>query len=103
MIKSIVGLRYLFASDVSNSDSTNFLSIILNKQIRFIYGGTIIGLLIGYIAILSHYEEALASGSLHAAYAVCLLVLLYATIIAEAILRPLAAKLEHRELSTKFD
>lgn len=103
MIKSIIGLKYLFASDISSSDSTNFLSIILNKQIRFIYGGAIIGLLVGYVAILSHYEEALVSGSLHAAYAVCLLVLLYAAIIAEGLLRPLAAKLEHRELANKFD
>lgn len=93
IVKSILGLRYLFASDISTSDSTLYLSIILSKQVKFIYGGAFIGLIIGYISILSHYNEALKSDSLHAAYAVCLLVLLYASVIAEGILRPLAIKL----------
>ena len=96
MIKAIIGLKYLFASDISASDSTQFLSVIIKKQIHFIYGGAFIGLIIGYVAILSHYNEALETGSLHAAYAVCLLALLYAAMIAEGILRPLAYKLEHK-------
>ncbi|MGB1262055.1 MAG: helix-turn-helix domain-containing protein [Cognaticolwellia sp.] len=97
MIKSIIGLKYLFASDVATSDSTQFLSVILHKQIRFIYGGACIGLIIGLIAILSHFQESLDNGSLPAALAVCLLVLLYACIVAEGILRPLAAKLSARK------
>lgn len=97
IVKSILGLRYLFASDISTSDSTQYLSIILSKQVKFIYGGAFIGLIIGFISILSHYNEALESGSLHAAYAVCLLVLLYASIIAEGILRPLAIKLSQKK------
>ena len=93
MIKSIIGLKYLFAGDISSSDSTKFLSVIITKQISFIYGGALIGLMVGLIAIFSHYNESVADGSLYSAYAVCLVVLLYASVIAEAILRPLATKL----------
>lgn len=93
MIKSIIGLKYLFAGDISSSDSTKFLSVIITKQISFIYGGALIGLMVGLIAIFSHYNESIADGSLYSAYAVCLVVLLYASVIAEAILRPLATKL----------
>lgn len=98
MVKSIIGLKYLFASEISSSDSTLFLSVIISKQIKFIYGGALIGIIIGMISILSHYQESIESGSLHAAYAVCLLVLLYASVIAEGLLRPLSIKLSDRKL-----
>ena len=97
MVKSIIGLKYLFASEISTSDSTLFLSFIISKQIKFIYGGALIGIIIGMISILSHYQESIESGSLHAAYAVCLLVLLYASVIAEGVLRPLSIKLADRK------
>lgn len=100
LIKSIKGLSYLFANEISPTPATEFLSIILKKQIFFIYGAAFIGLLLGSIAIHANVEESIV---FHRAYAVNLLVLLYAAIIAEGILRPLAAKLEHRELSAKFD
>lgn len=100
LLKSLTGLSYLFASDISPTPATEFLSIIFKRQIYFIYGAALIGLLIGSIAIHANVDEAII---FHRAYAVNLVVLLYAAIIAEGILRPLAAKLEHRELSAKFD
>jgi len=99
LIKSIKGLSYLFASDISSTPATEFLSIILKKQIVFIYGAALIGLLIGSIAIHTNVDESIV---FHRAYAVNLVVLLYAAIIAEGILRPLSTKLEHRDLASKF-
>lgn len=100
LIKSIKGLSYLFASEISSTPATEFLSIILKKQIRFVYGAAFIGILLGSIAIHANVEESIV---FHRAYAVNMLVLLYAAIIAEGILRPLATKMEHRELANKFD
>jgi transcriptional regulator with XRE-family HTH domain len=92
LVKSITGLRYLFASEVNYSPASNHLSKILTDQIKFVYGGSAVGALIGLIAILSHTspgEEAVLP-----AYAVMLLVILYAAIISECILRPLSTKLK---------
>lgn len=100
LLKSFKGLSYLFASDISPTPATEFLSVIFKRQIYFIYGAALIGLLIGSIAIHTNVDEAII---FHRAYAVNLVVLLYAAIIAEGLLRPLAAKLEHRELANKFD
>ena len=97
LIKSFTGLRYLFANDISQTPASNFLSEILKKQIYFVYGGAIIGFLIGSVAIHSHMGiEDPISQAIHPAYAVNLLVLLYSALIAEGILRPLATKLESR-------
>lgn len=100
LIKSFKGLSYLFASEISPTPATEFLSVILKKQIYFIYGAALTGLLIGSIAIHTNVDEAIV---FHRAYAVNLVVLLYAAIIAEGILRPLSAKLEHRVLANQFD
>lgn len=100
IMKSVLGFKYLFTNEISSSDATLFLSTIIKQQIYFVYGGAFIGIIIGYIAILSHYNELIANESLYAAYAVCLLVLLYAAIIAEGILRPLSAKLNRHQIST---
>ena len=102
LVKSISGLSYLFANDISSSPATSYLAEIYNKQIWFLYGGSLIGLIIGVIAIFSHYGQIDTEGALHASYAVNLLVLLYAAIIAEGILRPLCAKLKSRDIATKF-
>ena len=59
----------------------------------FIYGGAFIALLLGSIAIHANVSESLV---FHRAYAVNILILLYAAIFAEGILRPLVAKLESR-------
>jgi len=103
LTKSISGLGYLFANDISHSPATDFLAEIYAKQIRFVYGGAFIGLLIGIISIHGNYANIEAKYTIHAAYAVCLLVVLYSAILAEAILRPLSTKLSSRELATKFD
>ncbi len=100
LIKSIKGLSYLFASEISSTPATEYLSLIFKKQIYFIYGAALIGLLIGSIAIHTNVDEAIV---FHRAYAVNLIVLLYSAIFAEGILRPLSAKLEQRELVTQFD
>ncbi|WDD98409.1 helix-turn-helix domain-containing protein [Thalassomonas actiniarum] len=98
LMKSIRGLRYLFASEISPSPASDYLSLIFKKQITFLYGGALIGLLTGSVAIHSHHGALDSDTSLHTAYAVNLLILLYGAIIAEAIFRPLAIKLESREL-----
>lgn len=91
--QSIIGLRYLFSSDIKHSPASEFISVIIQKQVSFIYGGALIATLVGSIAILSS-SDALASHVVFLnAFAVNLLVLLYASIIAEGILRPLSAKL----------
>ncbi|NQZ79656.1 MAG: helix-turn-helix transcriptional regulator [Colwellia sp.] len=100
LIKSLKGLSYLFATDISPTPATEFLSLIFKKQIFFIYGAAFIGLLLGSIAIHTNVAETII---FHRAYAVNLLVLLYAAIFAEGILRPLSTKLEHRYLAAKFD
>lgn len=99
LMKSIRGLRYLFATEINPCPASDYLSLIFKKQIYFLYGGAAIGLLIGSVAIHSHYGELGSDAGLHTAYAVNLLVLLYGAIIAEAILRPLAIKLENRGLN----
>jgi len=92
MMKSITGLRYLFANDINHSPASNHLSRILNSQIKFVYGGSAVGALIGLIAIFSHTTPG--EETVFPAYAVMLLVVLYAAIISECILRPLSIKLK---------
>lgn len=93
MTKSMVGLKYLFSNEIADTPAKQYLAFILKKQIHFSYGGAIIAVLIGSIAIHSNISDSLV---FHRAYAVNILVLLYASIIAEGILRPLVAKLENR-------
>ena len=102
LIKSISGLGYLFANDINHTPASEFLSVILKKQITFIYGAAFIATLIGSIAIFSSSEAVNNIEIFLAAFAVNLLIVLYAAIIAEGILRPLSTKLEHRDLAIKF-
>ncbi|GLX78079.1 hypothetical protein tinsulaeT_14190 [Thalassotalea insulae] len=102
LVKSITGLGYLFTNDINHSPASEFLSIILKKQVSFIYGAALIAALIGTIAIFSSNEAVTSNEIFYPAFAVNLLIILYAAIIAEGILRPLATKLEHRDLATKF-
>ena len=96
LVKSILGLRYLFSNDIADTPASQYLAIILSKQIYFLYGGAIIAFVIGIIAIQSNMPAD--SEGLGAAYAVSLLVVLYAAIFAEGILRPLAIKLTNSQL-----
>jgi transcriptional regulator with XRE-family HTH domain len=103
LFSSILGLRYLFSTEISSTPSSKFLTVIIAQQIKFIYGGALIGVLIGCVAIHSS-EQAIANHTIfHAAYAVNLLVLAYAAIVAEGLLRPLAAKLAASELMECVD
>ena len=103
LLQSIKGLRYLFANEITPSSATEFLSTILKKQVFFMYGGALIALLVGSISIHGNYKFIESDADFHAAYAVNILILLYAAIISEGILRPLAIKLERRKLTDKFD
>ena len=96
LIKSITGLKYLFSNEIEITPASHYLARIFNKQIHFIYGGAFIALLIGSIGIHSNVSESLV---FHRAYAYNMLVLFYAAIFAEGILRPLATKLEKSELT----
>ena len=92
LLKSITGLRFLFTNEIEATPASQYLSRILAKQIWFIYGGAFIGVLIGRIAIQANMPAD--SDGLGAANAVNLLVLLYAAIFSEGVLRPLAIKLK---------
>ena len=96
MIKAMLGLKYLFTTEISHTPASEYLAYILNRQIYFTYGGALIAVLIGSIAIHSNVSETL---TFHRAYAVNLLVLLYAAIFAEGILRPLTTKLAAKTLN----
>lgn len=93
MTKSMLGLKYLFSNEIADTPASQYLGVILTKQIYFAYGGAFIAVLIGSIAIHSNVSGTII---FHRSYAVNLLVVLYASILAEGILRPLAAKLEKR-------
>ncbi|PCI59163.1 MAG: transcriptional regulator [Gammaproteobacteria bacterium] len=92
LVKSITSLRFLFTNDIKETPASQYLALILAKQIWFLYGGAFIGVLIGFVAIYSNMAEIDAMGP---AYAVNMLVLLYAAIFSEGILRPLSVKLAH--------
>ena len=96
LIKSLTGLRYLFSNEIKATPASYYLARILNKQISFIYGGAFIALLIGSIAIHSNVSESFI---FHRAYAVNIVILFYAAIFAEGVLRPLVIKLEKTELT----
>ena len=98
LFKSIKGLGYLFASDISQSPANQFLSVILKKQVLFVYAGSFIGALIGCIAIFSSAKAIASDEIFYSAMAVNVLIILYAGVLAECVFRPLAIKLENREL-----
>jgi len=103
VFKSIKGLGYLFASEISPSPASEFLSLILTKQIIFIYAGSLIASLVGCIAIFSSAEAIASRQVFYNAMSVNILIILYAAIIAEGIFRPLTTKLQPRDLFIKPD
>lgn len=100
LLKSITGFRYLFADDISNTPASDFLSAIYAKQVVFVYGASFIAALIGSIAIFSSPDALNSETVFYNAFAVNLLVILYAAIIAEGVFRPLSVKLEQRSLTS---
>lgn len=101
LIKSISGLRYLFTSEINASDYSKHLAFIYQKQLVFTYAGALIAFATGSIAILSHAQDDNALAALPAAWAVNILIILYAAIVAEGIFRPLIAKIEAANVNTK--
>ncbi len=98
LVKSITGLRLLFTSDLSASHYYKHLAFIYSKQLAFVYAGALIAVITGGVAILSHPDSWETTERFAASWAVCILVLLYAAIFAEGVLRPLIAKLNASEL-----
>lgn len=92
LVLSIKAYLYLFSSDINESASIKYFAKIISKQIIFVYAGSAIGFLIGIVAIFSNIAE-LDKAMLYASYAVATLIVIYALIWAEVILRPLAIKL----------
>lgn len=99
LYKSVIGLRYLFVNDIAQTPASEFLAIILKKQISFIYGGASLALLIGSVSIFSSAEALASTTVIYNAFAINILIILYAAIFSEGLLRPLPTKLEKR-LST---
>jgi len=98
LVKSLKGLKYLFTSEISPSPASEFLAVIFKKQIHFLYGGALIALMVGSVSIHGNYSIITSDADFHAAYAVNILIILYAAIFAEGILRPLTAKLKSKSL-----
>lgn len=97
MFKSIICLKYLFTDELVGGSQAKYLSEIFHSQIKFLYGGALVGLLIGSIAMLgniSSYDNFIYQR----ATSVNLVVFFYAALVSESILRPLSLKLKHCDL-----
>ncbi len=92
LLKSLQGLKYLFTDELVGGAQAQYLSKLFQSQIKFCYGGSLIGLLVGSIAIHTNVDST--GFTLHRAYAVNIIVLFYAAIFCEVILRPLSIKLK---------
>ncbi len=93
LFKSLLGLKYLFTDEMVGGSQARYLSELYISQVKFLYGGALIGLIIGAIAILGNvdtYENFV----FQRASAVNLIVLLYAALLAETLFRPLSLKLK---------
>jgi transcriptional regulator with XRE-family HTH domain len=91
--KSVLGLRYLFSQKVQASAASRELAFFYQRQIQFCYATALIGVVIGFLSIYNS-AEALDPAIYRQAQAVNLLVLFYAMLLAELVLRPLKAKLD---------
>jgi len=93
LFKSVAGLKYLFTDEMEGGASAQYLAKIFQSQIKFAYGGSLLGIVIGVISMHAEVSEY-SLDALHKGYAVNLLVLFFATLLSEGILRPLSVKLE---------
>lgn len=92
LLKSIAGLKYLFTEEMVGGTKAKHLSEIYKSQVRFLYGGALIGFIIGSIAIFGNIDTYENFIFLRAT-AVNLIVLFYAAVLSEGIYRPLSIKL----------
>ncbi|WP_236701244.1 hypothetical protein [Thalassomonas viridans] len=93
MFKSLTGLKYLFTEEMVGGSQAQYLGKLYSSQVKFLYGGALIGLIIGSIAILGNvdtYENFV----FQRASAVNLIVLFYAAVLSEGVFRPLSIKLK---------
>ena len=98
MLASISSLKYLFTDELVGGSQAVYLAKLYDSQIKFIYSGAFIGLLIGAIAILGNidtYENFVFQRT----SSVNLIILLYAALVAECVFRPLSIKLQTCDIS----
>jgi len=93
MFKSLEGLKYLFTEEMVGGTQAKYLAELYSSQVKFLYGGATIGLIIGAIAILGNIDTYENFVFLRAS-AVNLVVLFYAAVLSEGIFRPLSIKLK---------
>ena len=93
MLKSLEGLKYLFTDELVGGAQAKYLSELYNSQVKFLYGGALVGLVIGAIAILGKIDTY-DNFIFQRASSVNLIVLFYAALLAESIFRPLSLKLK---------
>ncbi|MBU1439487.1 MAG: helix-turn-helix domain-containing protein [Gammaproteobacteria bacterium] len=98
LIKSMTGFKCLFSQQIAGGNPAKYLANIYQSQIRFCYGGAIVAFFIGMVAIHGNLDFK-APKDIHRAYSINLLLLVYATLICEMILRPLKIKLSTCDLS----
>ena len=93
MFKSIAGLKYLFTDEMVGGEQAKYLAQLYKSQVKFLYGGAFIGLIIGAIAILGNVDTY-DNFVFQRASAVNLIVLFYAAVLSEGVFRPLSIKLK---------
>ncbi|ESP91452.1 helix-turn-helix domain-containing protein [Pseudoalteromonas luteoviolacea] len=93
MFKSLSGLKYIFTEEMVGGEKARYLAELYKSQVKFLYGGALIGLVVGLIAILSNIDTY-ENFSLLRAISVNLVVLFYAALLSECVFRPLSIKLK---------
>ncbi|WP_286267657.1 hypothetical protein [Thalassotalea atypica] len=93
MLQSLSGFKYLFTEEMIGGSQAKYLGELYNSQVKFLYGGSLIGLIIGFIGILGNIDTYDNFVFLRAS-AVNLVVLFYPAVLSEGILRPLSIKLK---------
>lgn len=97
MFNSIVGLKYLFTEEMIGGSKARYLSELYTSQVKFLYGGSLIALIIGFIAILGNIETY-DNFVFQRASGFNLIVLFYAAVLSEGVFRPLSIKLKTCDL-----
>ncbi len=95
-VKSLTGLKCLFTQQIEGGNPAKYLARIYRSQITFWYGSALLATFIGAVAIHGNVSESI---EFHRTWSINILVFVYASIICEGVLRPLAIKLETCDLS----
>jgi transcriptional regulator with XRE-family HTH domain len=97
MFKSLQGLKYLFTDEMVGGSKARYLGELYSSQVKFLYGGSLIALIIGFIAILGNIETY-ENFVFQRASGFNLIVLFYAAVLSEGVFRPLSIKLKTCDL-----